>query len=89
MCLLMCSVNIVLYIIYNPKTHPLPLEAGNPDAVEGNLMRVEPASMSMVLSPLPSDLDVGLKTNQNLLSPVYNLVRSPVAGISSDVSSRV
>ncbi|KAG3181174.1 hypothetical protein PC128_g15270 [Phytophthora cactorum] len=89
LCLLLSIVNIALYIVYNPKTHPLRLEEGDPDAVEGNLTRVEPASLSMVLSPLPSDDDVGLKNKKNLHSPVYNLVRSPIAGIPSDVSSRV
>ncbi|KAF1788846.1 SWEET sugar transporter [Phytophthora cactorum] len=89
LCLLLSIVNIALYIVYNPKTHPLRLEEGDPEAVEGNLTRVEPASLSMVLSPLPSDDDVGLKNKKNLHSPVYNLVRSPIAGIPSDVSSRV
>ncbi|POM58302.1 MtN3-like protein [Phytophthora palmivora] len=83
LCLLISSVNIVLYIIYNPKTHPLRLEEGDPDAVEGNLTRVEPASVSMVLSPLPSDDDIG-KVKRNLHSPVYKMMQSPV-----DVSTRV
>ncbi|KAG7383777.1 hypothetical protein PHYPSEUDO_003319 [Phytophthora pseudosyringae] len=85
LCLLISMVNITLYLIYNPNTHPLRLEEGDPDAVEGNLTRVEPAPASMVLSPLPSDDGAGFKTKQNSLSPVYNMVRSPIA----DVSSRV
>ncbi|KAE8986110.1 hypothetical protein PR003_g24301 [Phytophthora rubi] len=89
LCLLLSTVNIALYVIYNPKTHPLRLEEGDPDAVGGNFTRVEQASVSMVLSPLPSDDDVGNKIKQNSQSPVYNMVRSPVAGLSSDVSSRV
>ncbi|KAG6945517.1 hypothetical protein JG688_00016514 [Phytophthora aleatoria] len=37
LCLLLSIVNIALYIVYNPKTHPLRLEEGDPEAVEGNL----------------------------------------------------
>eukprot|EP00644_Phytophthora_capsici_P007951 jgi/Phyca11/555726/estExt2_Genewise1Plus.C_PHYCAscaffold_770092 len=84
LCLLLSLVNIVLYIVYNPKTHPLRLEEGDPEALEGNF-RVEPASM---LSPLPSDED-GLKAKQNAHSPVYTMVRSPMAGVPTDISSRV
>ncbi|OWZ07853.1 MtN3-like protein [Phytophthora megakarya] len=86
LCLLLSLVNIVLYLVYNPKTHPLRLEEGDPDAVEGNFTRIEPASVSMVLSPLPSDDEIALKKNSH--SPVYNMMRSPIS-ISSDVSTRV
>ncbi|OWZ17989.1 MtN3-like protein [Phytophthora megakarya] len=88
MCLLISTVNIALYVIYNPKTHPLRLEEDDPEFVKVDPMRGDPASVSMVLSPLPSDDEIGLKTKHNSHSPMYNMLRSPI-GIPSDVSTRV
>ncbi|KAL4106811.1 hypothetical protein PRIC1_004851 [Phytophthora ramorum] len=70
------SVNIVLYIVYNPKTHPLRLDHDDPDALQLNVAGVQ---------PLPDDSDVETKSKQTLRSPVYNMMHSPTA----DVSSRV
>ncbi|CAH0475448.1 unnamed protein product [Peronospora belbahrii] len=48
MCLLVCSVNLILYIIYNPETHPLPLEEGDGD--ENAPSRVESVSINKFTS---------------------------------------
>ncbi|CAH0520179.1 unnamed protein product [Peronospora belbahrii] len=55
MCLLVCSVNLILYIIYNPETHPLPLEEGDGD--ENAPSRVESVSIN---KGLPASSTAGL-----------------------------
>ncbi|EGZ23357.1 hypothetical protein PHYSODRAFT_258015 [Phytophthora sojae] len=82
MCMLVNAVNLILYIIYNPKTHPLRLDENDPDAIGANVTLPSPLP-----SPLPSDDEVGLKTKRNSHSPVYNIVHSPMAGLTSDVST--
>ncbi|KAI9910922.1 hypothetical protein PsorP6_010611 [Peronosclerospora sorghi] len=81
MCLLINLVSAVLYVIYNPKTHPLHLDKDDPEADYPR----ELASLS-TLSPLPFKDDRGSMTKQNVASPVYTLMRSPGA---ADVGTRV
>uniref|UniRef100_A0AAV1TF28 Bidirectional sugar transporter SWEET n=1 Tax=Peronospora matthiolae TaxID=2874970 RepID=A0AAV1TF28_9STRA len=88
-CLILCSVNIVLYIVYNPKTHPLHLEEGDPDAYQGELPKFELVSIFAMRSSLRSDGDVSWKAKQHLPSPAYSLVHSPAARNLSDISSRM
>ncbi|KAL4106810.1 hypothetical protein PRIC1_004850 [Phytophthora ramorum] len=63
----------IIAIIY---THPLRLDHDDPDALQLNVAGVQ---------PLPDDSDVETKSKQTLRSPVYNMMHSPIA----DVSSRV
>ncbi|RLN96213.1 hypothetical protein BBJ28_00017221, partial [Nothophytophthora sp. Chile5] len=86
MCLLVSAVNLTLYAIYNPKTHPLRLEEGDePLAAEDNLTELEKMSVSVVLSPMTTT-DSRRKSKHDPQSPAYNAVRSP---LQTDTSSQV
>ncbi|EGZ23360.1 hypothetical protein PHYSODRAFT_483399 [Phytophthora sojae] len=76
MCMLVNAVNLILYIIYNPKTHPLRLEQNDPDALSVNPTGVEAISLSVAISPIPDD---GAKSKKASQSPAYNAFCSPNA----------
>ncbi|RLN84127.1 hypothetical protein BBJ28_00005576, partial [Nothophytophthora sp. Chile5] len=89
MCLLVSAVNLAMYAIYNPKTHPLRLEEGDePLAADDNLTELEKMSVSVVLSPMPAT-DSRRKSKHDPQSPAYNAVRSPLTGLQTDVGSQV
>jgi solute carrier family 50 protein (sugar transporter) len=89
MCLLISSVNIALYIAFNPKTHPLPLEGGGGDGA----LEVDVESMpgaTTAVSPRPGVRDADSKSKQQALhSPVYNVLHSPIASLASGADARV
>ncbi|CAI5718310.1 unnamed protein product [Hyaloperonospora brassicae] len=82
-CLVLCLINIGLYVIYNPKTHPLRLEDGDLEA--GELPKFDIASVSAMRSSHRSDGDVSLKAKPLMASSAYSLVQSPVARNLSDI----
>lgn len=86
-CMLVNCVNLVLYVVYNPKTHPLHLEPGDPDALEANPTGVEAVSMSLAISPIPGDGDVKVKREPQHQA-AYNAICSPAAD-STDRCERV
>ncbi|GMF38269.1 unnamed protein product [Phytophthora lilii] len=89
MCLSVNAVNLILYVIYNPKTHPLRLDENDPDALAANATGVAPVSLSIAISPVPDDDDTNPKNKKTLQSPVYNAVCSPIVEAPSDASNRV
>ncbi|KAG7395001.1 hypothetical protein PHYBOEH_004403 [Phytophthora boehmeriae] len=89
LCLLVNFVNLILYVIYNPKTHPLRLDEDDPDALEANATGVAPVSLSLAISPLPADTSINSKAKYGLQSPVYSAIGSPLVEVPADVSNRV
>ncbi|KAF4320965.1 hypothetical protein BBO99_00005083 [Phytophthora kernoviae] len=89
LCLLVNFVNLILYAVYNPKTHPLRLDEDDPEALEANATGVAPVSLSLAISPLPTDNAFNSKTKCELQSPVYNALSSPLAEVRTDVYNRV
>jgi len=85
MCLSVNAVNLILYVVYNPKTHPLRLTESDTDALGANRTGVEPTSVSIAISPIPDDGG----TNAKGKAAAYSAVCSPIAEATTDASHRV
>lgn len=79
MCLVVGIVNITLYLVFNPKTHPLPDDFSFSNGAAANEPPpTDELAISFIVTPRETPSDVHKKS---LGSPVYASLRSPLEPI--------
>ncbi|KAG1705558.1 hypothetical protein DVH05_003246 [Phytophthora capsici] len=76
MCLLVNTINLILFAVYNPKTHPLRLDPNDPESLNTNpTADIDTASESIAISPVPGNTNTIAYSKK---SSQYNAICSPI-----------
>lgn len=76
MCLLVNTINLILFAVYNPKTHLLRLDPNDPESLNTSpTAGIDTASESTAISPVPDNTDTIAYSKK---STQYYAVCSPI-----------